>query len=289
MTSTYTPNKFIEKPANGDYVDDWDVPVNADWDVIDAAFGNTTTLNAVSASGTVTLTAAQYRSPMIVVTGALTADVNYQLPSGVGGQWSVQNNTSGAHSITFSSAGAGSTLVIAQGHRINILCDTTNVLNWGGEYASPITVTSFTAQQNFNGSSANLAASLVNAAELITSSATAASGTINLYAASQSILYYTSTASANWTINLTHAAATTFDTVLSTGQSITLSFWAQQGPTAYYNATVEVDGSTSGVTTKWLNGPPSAGTPAGVDVYTYTVVKTGSATFTVLATVGAYA
>ena len=40
MTSTFTTNKSIEKPANGDYVNDWNVPVNADWDIIDQAFGD---------------------------------------------------------------------------------------------------------------------------------------------------------------------------------------------------------------------------------------------------------
>ena len=37
MTSTFTPNKNIEKPAFNDYVDGWDVPVNSDFTIIDTA------------------------------------------------------------------------------------------------------------------------------------------------------------------------------------------------------------------------------------------------------------
>lgn len=126
MTSTYTTNKSIEKPANGDYVNTWNVPVNTDWDIIDAALGGTTTLNATGASGTVTLTASQYRPPTIIITGTLTANVTYSLPSGVGGQWVIFNNTSGAYTITFASAGGGTTTVLQQGYKLLVYSDGTN-------------------------------------------------------------------------------------------------------------------------------------------------------------------
>ena len=73
------------------------------------------------------------------------------------------------------------------------------------------------------------------------------------------------------------------NTALSTGQSLTVAFLVTQGATAYYNNVVQVDGATSGVTTKWQGGAPTAGNASGIDVYTYTVIKTASATFTVLA------
>lgn len=127
MVSSYTTNKYIEKPANGDYNNTWSTPVNSDWDVIDTAFGGTTTINAVGASGTVALTVTQYRPPVIAITGALTANVNYQLPAGVGGFWYIFNNTSGAFSILFSSAGGGSTVTVPQGYTVAVICDGTNV------------------------------------------------------------------------------------------------------------------------------------------------------------------
>jgi hypothetical protein len=142
---------------------------------------------------------------------------------------------------------------------------------------------SFTATQTYAGTTATPSMSLLNAVEPITVSATAATGTINLYANTQSILYYTSNASANWTTNLSFSSGTTFNTAMTTGQTITLVFMVTQGTTAFYNTVLQIDGSTSGVTTKWQGGAPISGNASGIDVYTYAVTKTASATFTVLA------
>jgi len=99
----------------------------------------------------------------------------------------------------------------------------------------------------------------------------------------QSVLYYTTNASANWTVNLRASSGTSLNTALGTGESITAAFLVTQGTTAYYNNVVQVDGATAGVTTVWQGGAPTAGNVSGLDVYTYTVIKTGSAAFTVLA------
>lgn len=127
MASTFTQNISIERPDHGGAVDTWDVPVNADWDTIDTVFGGVTNINAVAASGTVVLTLTQYRPRVIVITGLLTANVNYQFPSGIGGQWSIYNNTTGAFSITTSSGGGGLSLTILQGFSTLVWCDGTNV------------------------------------------------------------------------------------------------------------------------------------------------------------------
>lgn len=127
MTSTFSPNKSLELPASGDYVNTWATPVNADWTAIDTSFGGLTSINVVSASGTIVLSVDQYRPPNIVISGLLTANVNYQLPSGVGGTWSIFNNTTGAFSVTFSSAGGGTAVALMQGSRTLVLCDGTNV------------------------------------------------------------------------------------------------------------------------------------------------------------------
>ena len=154
----------------------------------------------------------------------------------------------------------------------------------GTDYVAPGTATSFTSTQTFSGSSSVLAAILTNAAEVCTVSATAATGTINYDVTTQSVLYYTTSASGNFTINLRASSGTTMNTALSTGQSLTVAFLCTNGGTAYYNSSVQVDGTTSGVTTKWQGGTaPTSGNASSVDVYTYTVIKTGSATFTVLA------
>jgi hypothetical protein len=141
----------------------------------------------------------------------------------------------------------------------------------------------FTATQTFSGSSSATAIVLNDAAEVATVSATAATGTIAYDITTQSVLYYTSNASANWTVNFRGSSGTSLNTLMSTGQSMTVAFLVTQGSTAYYNNVVQVDGTTSGVTTRWLGGAPTAGNASGIDSYRYLIIKTGSATFTVLA------
>ncbi|CAB4144919.1 hypothetical protein UFOVP468_78 [uncultured Caudovirales phage] len=150
-----------------------------------------------------------------------------------------------------------------------------NTVNVGIGTASP------TAALHVPGDVNTTAAVFNNIAEPITVSATAATGTIVLYPSTQSVLYYTSNASANWTTNITFSATNSMSNVMATGQTMTVVFMATQGSTAYYNNVVQVDGST--VTPKWQGAAPTAGNVSGIDVYTYTVIKTAPATFTVLA------
>ena len=140
----------------------------------------------------------------------------------------------------------------------------------------------WTGTQSFYGTTAKFGAVLVNAAEVATISATAATGTINYNITTQSVLYYTSNASANWTVNFRASSGTSLNTAMSTGQTATVVFLVTQGSTAYYNSAVQVDGSS--VTPKYQGGTAwAAGNASGIDVYTYTIIKTGSAAFTILA------
>jgi hypothetical protein len=148
----------------------------------------------------------------------------------------------------------------------------------------PVTtaVNTFTNTQTFSGSTSALGVVLSDAAEVATVSATAATGTIAYDITTQSVLYYTSNASANWTVNFRASSGTSLNTAMTTGQSVTAAFLVTQGATAYYNSAVQVDGSS--VTPKWQGGTaPAAGNASGIDAYIYTIIKTGSATFTVLA------
>lgn len=124
MTSTFTPNKSLELPGFNDYVDSWNTPVNADFTVIDTALGGVTNLNATAVSGDVTLTSAQYRPIQIVVSGTLTANVRYLIPSSVGGQWTITNSTTGAFTLSVASAAGGSNITLPSGTTI-VSCDGT--------------------------------------------------------------------------------------------------------------------------------------------------------------------
>lgn len=151
-----------------------------------------------------------------------------------------------------------------------------------GGYATLSGVQTFTGTKTFAGTTSTLAGVLTNAAEVATVSATAATGTIAYDITTQSVLYYTSNASANWTVNFRASSGTSLNTAMTTGQSVTAAFLVTQGATAYYNSAVQVDGSS--VTPKWQGGTaPAAGNASGIDAYIYTIIKTGAATFTVLA------
>jgi len=108
-------------------------------------------------------------------------------------------------------------------------------------------------------------------------------GTVTFQTTEYGILYFTANQTANRTINFTGLiSGATLDSTLDVGQSITVATLMTQGSTAYYLNDYQVDGTT--VTPKWQGGSvPTGGNASGIDVYTFTIIKTASATFTVLA------
>lgn len=140
----------------------------------------------------------------------------------------------------------------------------------------------FTALETFVGSSSSAAMKTLNIKEGATVSATAATGTINFDITTQSVLYYTSNAAGNFTVNFRASSGSSLDSIMSVGESISATFLNTNGGTAYYNSAVTIDGSS--VTPKWQGGAaPTSGNASAVDAYTYVIIKTASATFTVLA------
>ena len=152
----------------------------------------------------------------------------------------------------------------------------------GANIAVTNAANSFTAKQTFTGATASLASAFINATESSTISATAATGTINYDVTTQSVLYYTTSASANWTLNIRGNGTTSLNTLMSTNDSLTVVFLVTQGATAYYNNAFTIDGNS--VTPKYQGGTAwTSGNASGIDAYSYTIVKTGSAAFTVFA------
>ena len=141
---------------------------------------------------------------------------------------------------------------------------------------------SFTNKQTFTGSSSVISSKFINALEGVTVSATAASGTINYDVTTQSVLYYTSNASSNWTVNFRGSSGTSLNASMAVGESITVVFLVTQGSTAYYNNGLQIDGTS--LTPKYQGGSAwTSGNASGIDIYSYTIIKTASATYTVLA------
>jgi hypothetical protein len=123
--------------------------------------------------------------------------------------------------------------------------------------------------------------SVITAGEKTTVSATSATGTIQYDVLTQSILYYTTNASGNWTLNLRGNGSTTLNSVMAIGETRTITFLAVQGSTAYYQTGLTIDGSS--VTPRWQNGVTlTSGNINGIDVYTLAIIKTAASTFTVL-------
>ena len=266
-------------PVEGELDGTWgDVVNDSLTKLLDSAIAGTTTLST-DADVTLTstaLSANQARQAVILWTasnGAVT-----------------RNITAPAHSKPYIVINAGTGSIVLRGagptSGITILAGERCVAAWNGSDFVKVTVgtggnNTFTGTQTFAGTSSRLAEILTNAAEVVTVSATAATGTINFDVTTQSVLYYTLNAAANWTVNFRASSGTSLDTAMSTGQSVTVAHLVTQGATAYYNNAVTVDGSA--VTPKYHGGVAwAAGNANSIDVYSYTIIKTGSAAFTVL-------
>lgn len=118
--------------------------------------------------------------------------------------------------------------------------------------------------------------------EVITVSATQATGTVNVDLSTSSIHYFTANAAANWTFNFRGNSSTTLNSQLNVGGTITVAFLVTNGSTPYYPTAFQIDGVA--VTPKWSGGTaPTTGNANSIDTYTFTIIKTASATYTVIA------
>lgn len=140
---------------------------------------------------------------------------------------------------------------------------------------------------NFEWSDANQRMSLDKAFKLetiveTTFGLTTTTGTVNFDLMNNAVRNFTADQTANRTINFRGDASNSLDSIMSVNDSITCAVLMAQGSTAYYLNAYQVDGTA--VTPKWQGGSaPTGGNASGIDAYTFTIIKTASATFTVLA------
>jgi hypothetical protein len=104
--------------------------------------------------------------------------------------------------------------------------------------------------------------------------ATATTGTINYNFLDQAVLYHTTVATGQFTLNLRGSSSTTLNNMLSVGESITGVFMNTN--TTFYVSTITIDGSSTNVVLEYQGGSaPTAGN-AGIDVYSFTAIKTST-------------
>jgi hypothetical protein len=195
------------------------------------------------------------------------------------------------------SAGAGSFTTLSASSTVSGTGFTTLLASppaIGGTSAAAGSFTTLSASSTVSGSGfsnyaqVNNYSTFVNGLEKVTISATAATGTINYDTDTQSVLYYTSAAVGDWTINFRDSSGATLDSKMATGEAITLVHLVTLTGSEYRNTTVQVDGV--GITPEWQGGSaPTEGNANSIDSYTYTIIKTGSAAFTILAALTQFA
>lgn len=90
--------------------------------------------------------------------------------------------------------------------------------------------------------------------------------------------YYGQNSAGSWIYNVRGDADNTLNSLMSDGQSISITYITTQSNTGHYQTGLKIDGSSN--TPEWQGGsPPSSGSASGFDSYTLTIIKTGDATF----------
>lgn len=135
----------------------------------------------------------------------------------------------------------------------------------------------FSAKQTFGTTT-----KLQQALEKVTITAGAPASTQNFDALTQAIQYFTSNNANNWTLNVRGDGSNSLDSIMAIGEALTIAIIVTNGGTAYRQTAMQIDGSS--VTPQWLGAAaPTAGTINKRDTYTFTIIKTSSATFIVQA------
>ena len=128
MATTNTTNKNLNIVGIGD--PNWGGPTNSNVSILDKAFGGV--LNITDTAGVVVLSIDEVQNMCLRSTGnPFDGNVTYRIPSGVKGQWVVQNRSGTPTStrvLTVDSAGGGTSVTVPRGSVRSVYSDGTNVI-----------------------------------------------------------------------------------------------------------------------------------------------------------------
>ena len=117
--------------------------------------------------------------------------------------------------------------------------------------------------------------------ETVTINASTLSSDANINVGDSMIHYRTTQEFTTSLPNIRYNATTTLNNAMEIGEVITVTIVTTAG-SAGYSSNITIDGIA--VTEYWINGStPSSGGSAGVDIYTFNIIKTANSTWTVIA------
>ena len=163
---------------------------------------------------------------------------------------------------------------LADGAGLTILGSTNKTLTWSN------TTKAFTFNQGLD---------IQQVIETATIDATPLNASTNFDVLTGAVKYYTANNAANWTLNVRGDGSTTLNSIMNTGDSVTIAYLASQlSANTYYQSAMQIDGSS--VTPKWQGGSaPGSGNATSIDLYSLTILKTAANTYTVLGSQTQYA
>lgn len=118
---TSTTNKGYTTPGTGTSSGTWGLILNGNFQTIDNNLGGTLPLS-VAGNSDVTLSASQAQNLIYNLTGALTGNINVIFPQ-QGGFYFVNNQTTGAFTLTLKATGCTGSIVIPQGTQTVVYVD----------------------------------------------------------------------------------------------------------------------------------------------------------------------
>jgi hypothetical protein len=201
---------------------------------------------------------------------------------------SATNLVGGSNGSVPYQTGSGATTFLAPGTNGYVLTLAGGVPTWAaGSTVSLSSANTWTGTQTFNGTSSTFATKIVNTAEPMFINTSAVPVSINVYVNTASVYYYTGFVSGAETFNFSFSSGTTLNTAMAVNDSVTCVVMLAPTTTTGYPTTFTIDGTS--ITPKWLGGfAPTQSNSGNIDAYTFTIIKTASSTFTLLAAQSTY-